>query len=464
MTRRKQGQRVLWEGMIDEDVRALWEPWMVQADRLLDDEELIDRVYVAQGERHEHSATRGRSQTPAEMVLRLMLLKHVRNWSFDVLEREVRMNLAYRDFTRIGMGKVPDAKTLARIAQALGGEVIAELHRRLVEMAQEEGVIHGRKLRVDTTVVETNIHYPTDSSLLGDGARVLTRTMKKIESEAGRLKRKVRNRTRSISKRVVAIATASRHRGEEGEAKRRKQYKELLRYSRQILNDTKRVLAEVEEMSAKKKKGLRGLCEHLSAMAGRVRQVVKQTKVRVFDGITQMPGKIVSLFEPHSEIIRKGKASKPTEFGKLVQVQEAENQIITHYDVFDQRPSDRDLLLGAVETHERVLGRVPHLATADAGYYSRAQEQAVEDKGVKWVAVPNRSTKSAERKKKEHSRWFRNAQRWRTGCEGRISVLKRRHGLSRCRYRGIEGMKRWVGFGVMADTLIGMGNVLATRT
>jgi transposase, IS5 family len=464
MTRRKQGQRVLWEGMIDEDVRSLWEPWMVQADRLLDDEELIDRVYFAQGERHEHSATRGRSQTPAEMVLRLMLLKHVRNWSFDVLEREVRMNLAYRDFTRIGMGKVPDAKTLARIAQALGGEVIAELHRRLVEMAQEEGVIQGRKLRVDTTVVETNIHYPTDSSLLGDGARVLTRTMKKIEGEAGRLKRKVRNRTRSISKRVVAIATASRHKGEEGEAKRRKQYKELLRYSRQILNDTKRVIAEVEEMPAKKKKGLRGLCEHLSEMAGRMRQVVKQTRVRVFGGITQMPGKIVSLFEPHSEIIRKGKASKPTEFGKLVQVQETENQIITHYDVFDQRPSDRDLLLGAVETHERVLGRMPILVTADAGYYSCAQEQAVEDKGVKWVAVPNRSTKSAERKKKEHSRWFRNAQRWRTGCEGRISVLKRRHGLSRCRYRGIEGMKRWVGLGVMADTLIGMGNVLAART
>jgi IS5 family transposase len=463
MTRRKQGQRVLWEGMIDEDVRSLWEPWMVQADRLLDDEELIDRVYFAQGERHEHSATRGRSQTPAEMVLGLMLLKHVRNWSFDVLEREVRMNLAYRDFTRIGMGKVPDAKTLARIAQALGGEVIAELHRRLVEIAQEEDVIQGRKLRVDTTVVETNIHYPTDSSLLGDGARVLTRTMKKIECKAGRLKRKVRNRTRSISKRVVAIATASRHKGEEGEARRRKQYKELLRYSRQILNDTKRVIAEVEEMSAKKQKGLRGLCEHLSKMASRVRQVVKQTKVRVFDGITQMPGKIVSLFEPHSEIIRKGKASKPTEFGKLVQVQETENQIITHYDGFDQRPSDRDLLLGAIENHQRVLGRVPHLATADAGYYSRAQEQAVQGKGVKWVAVPNRNTKSVERKKKEHSRWFRNAQRWRTGCEGRISVLKRRHGLSRCQYRGIEGMKRWVGLGVMADTLIGMGNALAAR-
>jgi len=269
---------------------------------------------------------------------------------------------------------------------------------------------------------------------------------------------------RSISKRVVAIAAASRHKGPEGEAKRKKQYRELLRYSRQILNDAKRVIAEVEEMSTRKKKRLVGLVEHLTEMADRVRRVVKQAKARVFDGITQLPGKIVSLFEPHSEIIRKGKASKPTEFGKLVQVQEAEQQIITHYDVFDQRPSDRDLLLGAVEAHERVLGRVPRLATADAGYYSQAQEQAVEQKGVKWVAVPNRNTKSAERKKKEHSRWFKQAQRWRTGCEGRISVLKRRHGLSRCRYRGAEGMKRWVGLGVMADTLISMGNVLATRT
>ena len=465
MTRRKQKQRTLWEGVLDEDVRALYEPWMLQADRLLEDEELIEGVFAAQGQRHEHSAIRGRWQTPAEMVLRLLLLKHVRNWSFDTLEREVRANLVYRDFTRIGMGKVPDAKTLARIAQALGGEVIAELHRRLVKMAQEQGVIRGRKMRVDTTVVETNIHYPTDSSLLGDGARVLTRTMKKIEQRAGgKLKRKVRNRTRSINQRVIAIATASRHKGPAGEEKRRKQYQELLRFSRQVLNDAQRVIAEVEGMSAPKKKSLRGFCDQLCGMADRVRQVVKQAKVRVFGGLTQLPGKIVSLFEPHTEIIRKGKASKPTEFGKLVQVQEGENQIITHYDVFHRRPSDRELLLGAVEAHEQVLGRVPLLATADAGYYSQAQEKAVQEKGVKWVAVPNRNTRSAERKKKEHSRWFKKAQRWRTGCEGRISVLKRRHGLNRCLYRGAEGMKRWVGLGVMADTLINIGNALAARS
>jgi transposase, IS5 family len=462
MTRRKQGQRTLWEGVVNEDVRALWEPWMVEADKLLEDEELVDLVYEAQGERHEHSATRGRAQTPSEMALRLLLLKHVRNWSFDTLEREVKMNLAYRDFTRIGLGKVPDAKTLARIAQVLGGEVIAKLHERLVAMAQEKGAVRGRKMRVDTTVVETNIHYPTDSSLLGDGTRVMTRTMKKIEQQSGgNLTRKVRNRMRSVNKRVVAIATASRHRGPEGEEKRKKEYRELLRTSRQILNDAKRVRVEIEGMSTPRKKGLRALSDSLSTMAVRVRQVVKQTKARIFDGLMQLPGKIVSMFEPHTEIIRKGKASKPTEFGKLVQLQEAENQIITHYEVFDERPSDRELLLGAVEAHARKFGRLPQLVAADAGYYSQVQERAVQEKGVKWVAVPNRSTRSTERKQMEKSRWFKKAQRWRTGCEGRISVAKRRHGLRRCLYRGIDGMKRWVGLGVLADNLINIGKALA---
>ena len=456
--RKAKAQKTLWEGVVDLDVRTLWEPWMIEADRLLEDENLIEVVFQAQSHRHAHSATRGRAQTPAETVLRLLLLKHVRNWSFDTLEREVTLNLAYRDFGRIGLSKVPDAKTLARIAQTLGGEVIEMLHRRLVALAQEHGIVKGRKMRVDTTVVETNIHYPTDSGLLGDGARVLTRTMKKIEQQAGKLKRKVRDRTRSVNKRVIAIATASRYKGEAGEQKRKKEYRSLLRLTRQILNDTKRVIEEIER---RRKPGLRALREGLATMAGRVRHVVKQTKARIFDGVTQLPGKIVSLFEPHSEIIRKGKASKPTEFGKLVQLAEAENQIVTHYDVFDQRPSDRELLTDAVAEQQRRLGRVPQLVTADAGYYAQTHERAVEEMGVKWVAVPNRNTHSAERKKKEKSRWFKKAQAWRTGCEGRISVLKRRHGLRRCLYRGVEGMKRWVGLGVLADNLINIAKALA---
>jgi transposase, IS5 family len=461
MIRRKQPQRTLWEGVVIEDVKALWEPWMIEADKLLEDEELIDRVYDAQGDRHEHSRTRGRSQTPAEIVLRMLLLKHVRNWSYDTLEREVRANLAYRDFCRIGLDKVPDAKTMARIGQALESEIITELHRRLVELAQEKGVIQGRKMRVDTTVVETNIHYPTDSSLLGDGARVLTRTMKKVEKQAGKLKRRVRNRMRSVNKRVVTIALSARQKGSEGEERRKKHYRELLRLSRQILNDTQRVLDEVDQFGVKKRQKVQTLTTTLSEISERVRQVIRQAKVRVFDGVTTLPDKIVSLFEPHTEIIRKGKANKPTEFGNLVQLQEAENQIITYYQVFEQRPSDQQLLLPAVEAHQKVLGRVPRLVVADAGFYSQAHEQAAQQMGVKWVAVPNRSTRSAERKALQKSRWFKKAQAWRTGCEGRISVIKRRHGLTRCRYKGMEGMRRWVGLGVIADNLINIGNALA---
>lgn len=459
--RKAKAQRTLWEGVVDVDVRSLWEPWMVEADRLLEDEELIEVVFEAQGQRHAKSATRGRAQTPAETVLRLLLLKHVRNWSFDTLEREVSLNLGYREFSRIGLDKVPDAKTLARIAQAVGGEAIEQLHQRLVKMAQERGVIQGRKMRVDTTVVETNIHYPTDSKLLGDGARVLTRTMKRIESSRGKLQRAVRNRMRSVNKRVVAIATAGRHKGEAGELKRKKQYQELLRLTRQILNDTRRVMEETERA---RKPSVRQLREQLATMAERVKQVVKQTKARVFQGITQLPGKVASLFEPHTEIIRKGKASKPTEFGKLVQITEAEHQIVTRVDVFNQRPSDRQLLTEAVQGQVKLLGRTPKLVTADAGYYAQTHERALEEMGVKRVAVPNRNTTSVERKKIEKSRWFKRAQAWRTGCEGRISVLKRRHGLDRSLYRGMEGMKRWVGLGVLADNLINMGKVLSART
>ena len=167
---------------------------------------------------------------------------------------------------------------------------------------------------------------------------------------------------------------------------------------------------------------------------------MRQTKARVFAGLTQFPGKLLSLFEPHTEIIRKGKAGKPNEFGKLVELQEAENQIITHYEVFEERPSDRHLLIPAVEAHRRKLGRVPGWVAADAGFYSRANEAAAQALGVKYVSIPNRSTRSEERRRLEKQRWFKQGQKWRTGCEGRISVIKRRHGLVRCRYHAIASL------------------------
>jgi IS5 family transposase len=464
MVKLRHQQPSLWHRGLAEDIEGLWEPWMVLVDKLLEDEQLLDAVYEAQGERYPQSRIRGRMQTPAEVLLRLLLLKHMRNWSYDVLEREVRANLVYRAFTRIGDEKVPDAKTLARLGQLMGPKVIEELHRRVVELAQERGVTQGRKMRVDTTVVESNIHYPTDSSLLGDGTRVLTRTMKKIESKSGGLKRKVRDRMRSIRKRVLAIALSARLLGPSGEERRKRQYGELLSLTRKVVNQAQRVLAEVKHSPRRRRAPLAALTQSLETMMERVRQVVKQTRIRIFAGDTKSPGKIVSVFEPHTEIIRKGKASKPNEFGKLVKIQEAENQIVTHFEVYAERPADSTLLLSSIEVHQQRLGRTPRTVAADAGFYSRENEKTGQALGVKWMSVPNKKTTSSERKCLQHQRWFRRGQKWRTGSEGRISVLKRRHGLRRCLYPGLDGMRRWVGLGVIADNVIQMGCYLVRQS
>jgi len=461
MIRTRHHQPSLWAGVLAEEVDDLWEPWMRTADGLLDDEQLIERVFEAQARRFLKSRTRGRRQTPAEVVLRLLILKHVRNWSYEVLEREVRANLVYRTFARIGAEKVPDAKTLGRLGQVIGPDVVEDLHRRMVEIAVENKVVAGRRMRVDTTVVETNIHYPTDSSLLGDGARVLTRVMKKVEQAAGGLVRKVRNRMRTVRKKVVAIAIAARQKGAAGEEKRRHLYKGLLSVTRKIVNQAKRVMGEVDQFGRRRKKQFFGLRSQLSTMVERVQQVARQTRARVFDGNTKFNEKVVSVFEPQTEIIRKGKASKPTEFGKLVKVQEAENQIVTHFEVYDERPADSALLVDAVEIHQQQTGSLPRIVAADAGFYSQASEKQLEEMGVKNVSVPNRNTRSEQRRSRQKKRSFKEGQRWRTGCEGRISVLKRRHGLNRCRYRGQSGMRRWVGLGVIADNLINMGLCLA---
>jgi IS5 family transposase len=467
MIQHRRLQRSFADGLITEEVSDLWEPWMRHADEVLEDETLLDLVQQELSKRIKKSKTRGRPGTTAEVVLRMLLLKHMRGWSFEILTREVRANLVYREFTRIGGGRVPDDKTMGRLARQLGPERIAEIHQRVIEIAQEKKVVTGRKMRVDTTVVETNIHYPTDSSLLGDGVRVLTRTMHKITEIAGAVGTQLRDRKRSVGRRLREIGRASRSRGQQPREKLKNGYEKLLdstgrvvaqaqRFSEEIADGVKSS-ADVFEQAA-----LEGLKKGLDTMAPRVRQVMRQTRDRIFRGVTDSADKIVSIFEPTTEIIRKGKAGKPTEFGKLVKIQEAENQIITSYEVYEKRPSDSDLLVPAIEEHQRQLGRVPRTAAADAGFYSARNEAAAEQMGVKQVAVPNFSTKSPERKRKQKKRWFRKAQRWRTGCEGRISVIKRRHGLGRCRYKGQAGMKRWVGLGVIADTLINIGRVLAT--
>ena len=197
--------------------------------------------------------------------------------------------------------------------------------------------------------------------------------------------------------------------------------------------------------------------QQLPHIVGLVRRVLDQTHARIVKGNTRAPNKVRSLIEPHTEAIRKGKAARPTEFGKLVKIQEAEAQFITDYEVCAIRVPDHALWLPSLEQHRRRFGREPQLAVADGGFASRVNEQAARERGVRRVVLPPRGRLSPMRCAHQQQCWFRPGQRWRTGCEGRISVLKRRHGLRRCRYRGPAGMERWVGLGVIANNLHVLG-------
>lgn len=440
MVRRAYQQRSLIEVLLP-DADKLWDPTLRRIDALLDNEGLVDRVAEALAQRHPQSQRRGRLGTPAAVVLRMLVLKHLHNWSFDEGEREVRGSLVYRAFCRIDGERVPDAKTLIRLAHLLDEPVLKDLLAQLVTLGRARRVIQGRRLRVDTTVVETNIHYPTDATLLADGVRVLTRGLQ-------RLGQQVRQRTRSVARRVFEIAQRSRTAGSRVTPKVREQSKaRMKRLYQGLLGITRAVLRQAETVAAQPRR--EPLAAQLPMTIELVKRVVAQTRARVLRGDIHFPGKVVSLFEAHTEIIRKGKLAKPTEFGRLVKIQEAEAQFITDYEVCERGQSERALWEPALDRHIRLFDHPPHLAVADGGFASRRNEHAAQARGVRHVVLPRQS-------REERSRTARAALRWRTGSEGRISALKRRHGLWRCRYRGPSGMQRWVGLGVIANDLLAL--------
>ena len=468
MIEMRRAQLSFGDGLIAEEVSHLREEWMPHADQVLADEQIVAAVYEALARRHPKSRSRGRLGAPAEVVLRLLVLKHIRNLSYAALEREVRANLVYRDFTRVGGGKMPDAKTMGRWGLAVGPQVLKQIHDRMVEIARDKGIVVGRRMRVDTTAVETNIHHPTDSTLLGDGVRVLTRAMRRITDVVGAVGTKLRDRSRSVKLRLFEIARIARAKGPLNRDRLQQRYRRLLDKTSRVVGQAKRFSAEISHgvkrsADVLQQIALEGLRAKLDRMVPLVRQVMQQTRARVFHGDTHVEGKILSVFEPSTEVIRKGKAGKPNEFGKMIKLREAENQPIINYEVYARRPNDSDLLVPAIAVHQAKLGRVPRLVATDAGFYSARNEAAAKAMGVKRVCIPNRSSKSPERKREQKKRWFRNGQKWRTGCEGRISVVKRRNGLNRCRYKGDNGMQRWVGLGVISDNLVNIGLVMSKR-
>jgi transposase, IS5 family len=455
MVQRRQRERSLFEVLLP-DGHKLWPDWLRKIDTLLEDEAVIEVVAQGLEARWPQSRRRGRLGTPAEVVIRMLMLKHLFDWSYDDLEREVRANLVYRAFTRIDAGEVPDAKTILKIARALGPDIIEQLHRQVIEVAKRAGVTHGRRFRIDTTVVETNVHYPTDSTLLQDGVRVLTRTMSRASVALGEARGPMRNRLRSVTRDVLAIAYQAR--SPKTRAAFVQSYRKLMATTRAVMRDAgtvvRRLGQRLRTASPQARPLLQRAQQRLQQMRPLVQRVLEQTRARVIGGDTRVPDKVLSVFEPHTETIRKGTIARPNECGKLVTIQESEHQIITAYEVHAARPADVTLWTAALDRHHTIFGRAPDLAAGDRGFSSAANEQAATDRGVRRVVLPRRGSKSPARRAFERQRWFRRGQRWRVGSEGRISVLKRRHGLNRCRYHGEDGMHRWVGLGVIANNLV----------
>jgi transposase, IS5 family len=443
----------------------LWPDWLRRIDTLLEDEAVIETVAQALEARWPQSRRRGRPGTPAEVVLRMLILKHLFDWSYDDLEREVRANLVYRAFTRIDAGEVPDAKTILKIAGALGPAVIAQLHRQVVEVAKRAGVTHGRRFRIDTTVVETNVHYPTDSSLLQDGVRVMTRTMQRASAALGDRRGRVRDRRRSVGRRVLVIGRQAR--SPETRAALVRSYRRLMATTRAVARDA---VTMVHRISQRLRTAPRPVATALIQARRRIQQVqplvhriLQQTRARLLGGDTHVPDKILSVFEPHTEAIRKGTIAKPTEFGKLVTIQESEHQIITAYEVHERRPADMTLWTPALDRHLAIFERPPDIAAGDRGFASAKNEEAAVQRGVRRIILPRPGRQTPARRAHERQRWFRRGQRWRVGCEGRISVIKRRHGLRRCRYHGADGTVRWVGLGVIANNLVATATFVNAR-
>ena len=252
-------------------------------------------------------------------------------------------------------------------------------------MAKRAGVTHGRRFRIDTTVVETNVHYPTDSTLLCDGMRVLTRTMQRASAVLGDPSGRMRNRLRNVTRRVLIIGYEARS------PKTRdamvKSYRRLLATTRAVLRDSatmaRRLSQRVRTARRQVQPILQRAQEQLQAMRPLVQRVVDQTRARLLGGNTHVPDKVLSIFEPHTETIRKGKIAKPNEFGKLVTIQESEHQIIMVYHVHAKRPADVTLWTAALDRHQVIFGRAPDLAAGDRGSSSATNERAATDRGVR---------------------------------------------------------------------------------
>ena len=403
--------------------------------------------------------------TPAQ-VLRSLVLMRTKSWDLRELSERIADGYSLRRFTHFLSQPVPKHDAFNRAFNRLTQPTLQEINELVLQTAIDLGLEDGTRLRVDCTVVQTDIHHPTDSTLLWDSVRVLTRLVGHLGQATQQTFSGFRNRTRAARRRMQAIQrmTAQQRKQQQG-----KKYRQLIRITEQVVESAGWVLEQT-----RKNKGqdliqglaiaeLRKQIEHYRELGQRV---IDQARRRVLEGEAVPPAeKIFSIFEPHTDLIKRGKIQTPVEFGHKVFLAESAQGLITQYEVLDGNPADQDQVEASLLNHLATFDHPPDCYAADRGFFSEENVRACKKKGVQEISIPQRGgKKTPEREVYEKSPSFKKGQRFRAGIEGRISVLFRGRGMKRCLAQGREHFELFVGAAVLANNLLRIADLMLQRS
>jgi transposase, IS5 family len=456
-------QPSLWESVLPEELQRLPEE-LVRVDALLDDPAFFAPFVPF------FDPQMGRPSTPMETYLRLMFLKFRYRLGYGSLCREVADSISWRRFCRIALdGAVPHPTTLMKLTTRCGTAAVDGLNEALVTKAVEARLVRTNKVRADTTVVEADVGYPTDSGLLAKGIGAMCRTVARIKTLGGATRTRARDRRRSAGRRARSIASKLRLRAQQqrdqAQAAVQRITGELADIAQAAVRDADMVIRNARRalrtVSGARKGQLHQAINHLVTVVGRTRRVVAQTRSRLAGVMPESASRVVSLHDVDARPIRKGRLGKPVEFGYKAQIVDNADGVILDHTIELGNPVDAPQLAPAIERITRRTGRPPRAVTADRGYGDASVERDLHALGVRSVAIPRRSNPGAARREFEHRRAFRNKIKWRTGSEGRINHLKRSYGWDRTELTGIEGARTWCGHGVFAHNLVKISNLAA---
>ena len=407
----------------------------------------------------------GRHGITAEQTLRSLLLMRIKNWDYRELRERINDGCTLRTFTQFDSHCVPLHDAFNRSFLRLTPTTMKAVNQLVVQQAVKLELEDGKKLRVDTTVVETNVHYPTDATLLWDTVRTLTRLVGDLHERLPRGVKSFTDRTRSARRRMQEIQRMTARQREQQQTPK---YRELIHISEQVVQNAKRVVTaanRVHKVDALTLAEIGAVCKQITDVCALGVRVIDQTRRRVLLGET-VPAeeKLYSIFEPHTDLIKRGKALKPVEFGHKVFLAESGQGLITDYRVLDGNPADTDQIQPCLDQHRKTFQCAPDSLGGDRGFHSAENDQKCKDDGVKLVCIPQRGgQRTEEQAELERSREFKKGQRFRAGIEGSISVLFRGRGMKRCLAKGRERFEILVGAAVLANNLMRIAKLLEKR-